>query len=454
MRTTLRRSCDACARSKLRCDLLLPQCSRCSKRSIDCLYANEPLSASLTAGVATTSTQSSPDSEFASFDPFDSYPKTRLPRAHVQRLIQHFLSSITFQYYPLDMDASSNPFVTSWFPLALADPALFHVSLQTASLDVELRAQQGFPNSDILMVDSVSLLRRKVQDPSQALRDETLDSVVTLAAIEFGKGNVNVGQAHIDGVKSMIRLRGGIQQVKMVSPLTARMVAWVAMIVQQAPQFMTQDDSLGREGIAPPPKWHEAIPAIDAEIVDTLDLNPPIDDILGRLRFLFRQPGGFDLTTTDFHDLTCFVLHRLLDNTIDFTKDGSSLMSLQSEMTRYAIVLYLLLLHGPTYFSHARLQYTTSLKLKSLLEQWMLWPSFSTFPVTSWLLTIGLAASESTPEYRWFSTRAQDLSAQCRIFTWEEILLQLQSILWFDSLATDQLFRSHWEGILEITSNN
>jgi hypothetical protein len=61
------------------------------------------------------------------------------------------------------------------------------------------------------------------------LQDETLDSVVTLAAIEFGKGNVAISQTHIEGVKSMVRLRGGIQQVKAVSPLTARMVAWYVM---------------------------------------------------------------------------------------------------------------------------------------------------------------------------------------------------------------------------------
>ncbi|KAJ9144634.1 hypothetical protein NKR23_g5976 [Pleurostoma richardsiae] len=52
----------------------------------------------------------------------------------------------------------SNPFVVSWWPRALADPALFHVSLQTASLDEELRAQKGFPISELLMSDSVSLL--------------------------------------------------------------------------------------------------------------------------------------------------------------------------------------------------------------------------------------------------------------------------------------------------------
>jgi hypothetical protein len=111
MRKTLRRSCDLCAKSKLRCDLLLPQCSRCTKRSplkLICVYVNTPLSSSLSDEITTISTGTSPGSDDAivsasskspelslielgsgAFDPFESYPQTRLPRWHVQRLIQH-----------------------------------------------------------------------------------------------------------------------------------------------------------------------------------------------------------------------------------------------------------------------------------------------------------------------------------------------------------------------------
>lgn len=97
---------------------------------------------------------------------------------------QTVLHKIAFQYYPLDLDASSNPFLVSWWPIALGDPALFHVSLQTACLDEERRAQKGFRTSELLMADSVALLRRKVQDSSLAVQDGTMNSVITLAAIE------------------------------------------------------------------------------------------------------------------------------------------------------------------------------------------------------------------------------------------------------------------------------
>ncbi|KAK1464252.1 hypothetical protein CMEL01_13013 [Colletotrichum melonis] len=239
MRQTLRRSCAACAKSKHSCDLRTPRCSRCIKRKVLCAYANEPLTAAPAAsgsspgGSATSSPGPSLDGSgaltnyrFGSLDPFDSYPQTRLPRQQVQRLIHSFLHKIAFEYYPLDLNATSNPFLVSWWPLALGDPALFHVSLQTACLDEELLAQKGFQSSEILMADSVALLRRKVQDDSMAIQDGTMNSVITLAAIEFGKGNIQVSQMHVDGVKRLVNMRGGISSVRQTSPLTARMVSW------------------------------------------------------------------------------------------------------------------------------------------------------------------------------------------------------------------------------------
>ena len=58
------------------------------------------------------------------------------------------------------------------------------MSLQTASLDEEMLAQKGFQTSELLMADSVALLRRKVADISLAVQDGTMNSVITLAAIE------------------------------------------------------------------------------------------------------------------------------------------------------------------------------------------------------------------------------------------------------------------------------
>lgn len=119
MRTSLRRSCNACAKAKHRCDLQIPQCSRCMKRQSRCLYTNEPATSRPhdaspgTSGIKELALKN--DSDFSAvtgknnratpirfeslvrlenpsneyLDPFSVYPTTRLARTHVQRLIHH-----------------------------------------------------------------------------------------------------------------------------------------------------------------------------------------------------------------------------------------------------------------------------------------------------------------------------------------------------------------------------
>ncbi|EAT91526.1 hypothetical protein SNOG_00031 [Parastagonospora nodorum SN15] len=451
MRKTLRRSCNLCAKSKLRCDLLLPQCSRCQKKSPHqtiCLYANTPLSSVLTESGSTCFARSSlgsyktaprpieqlqltlsnPGTEI--FDPFDSYPQTRLPRAHVQRLIQHFLSTIAFQYYPLDLKATSNPFVVSWFPLALADPALFHVSLQTASLDVELRACQGFSNSDILMADSVHLVRLKIDDPFRAVQDETIDSVVTLAAIEFGKGNTDISQTHIEGIKSMVRLRGGIHQVKL------------------SPQFATQDESGHGDGIAPTPLWQavRCHPSVSS-LLYTLDLDPGVNDILCRLQMLFHEPEQFPMCTTEFHDLICFVLHRLLEPNSESRFHDNPAAQSTSECVRFATALYLLIVHGPTYFSHAGLQYKLTTQLKAHLENYaeLFVQGNSNDSLALWILSIGMVATSGMPDYQWFTNQLADRAFMLGSQTWEDALSHVRNILWIPKQQIEDIFQRHWQ---------
>ncbi|KAL2784932.1 hypothetical protein BJX66DRAFT_315855 [Aspergillus keveii] len=480
MRRTLRRSCAACAKFKHSCDLRTPRCSRCIKRNVLCVYANEPLTATATAPVVAGSEErgsarllNGPEAltgsyRFGSLDPFDSYPSTRLPREHVQRLIHSFLHKIAFQYYPLDLNASSNPFLVSWWPLALGDPALFHVSLQTACLDEELLAQRGFHASEILMADSVALLRRKVEDPSLAVQDGTMNSVITLAAIEFGKGNTQVSQMHVDGVKKLVDMRGGINAVRQTSPLTARMVSWVSMIVMGHPQFNTQDDHGIGDGIPIVPEWQIDLTSSSGSSpsstsshlnpsllnINELDIEPSVQTILLRLRTAFdrAQHTGF-LPPTRLHDLTCFVIHRLLLSAPLSTAPSCP----ATESVRYAIILYMFITHGPTYYSHAVImdaivgRFIGSLVALDAVKRIpdSNWDSSS---LDVWCTAIGLVASAGTSSYSWFLQRAQSLTnapASCsQLQSWSDVLTHIKSILWMDTPQAEGIFRPHWDALL------
>ncbi|KAL3488044.1 hypothetical protein BJX62DRAFT_212600 [Aspergillus germanicus] len=489
MRRTLRRSCAACAKFKHGCDLRTPRCSRCIKRNVLCVYANEPLTATATAPVVAGSEERGSARlldgsgaltgpyRFGSLDPFDSYPSTRLPREHVQRLIHSFLHKIAFQYYPLDLNASSNPFLVSWWPLALGDPALFHVSLQTACLDEELLAQRGFHASEILMADSVALLRRKVEDPSLAVQDGTMNSVITLAAIEFGKGNTQVSQMHVDGVKKLVDMRGGINAVRQTSPLTARMVSWVSMIVMGHPQFNTQDDHGIGDGIPTVPEWQmdltsssgsssspspsSSSPHLNPSLLDELDLEPHVKTILLRLRTAFDRAQHTGFPPTRLHDLTCFVIHRLLLSAPLSTALSCPATQTQAqpcpatESVRYAIILYMFIIHGPTYYSHAVImdaivgRFIGSLVALDAKRRIL---DSSSNSLDVWCTAIGLVASAGTSSYNWFLQKAQSLTnapASCsQLQNWDDVLTHIRSILWMDTPQAEGIFRPHWDALL------
>lgn len=452
MRQTLRRSCAACAKSKHSCDLRIPRCSRCIKRQVQCVYANEPWTAPAAPGRddgGSLTPLEGPGTltsyRFGSLDPFDSYPQTRLPRERVQRLIHSFVHKIAFQYYPLDLSPTSNPFLISWWPLALGDPALFHVSLQTACLDEELLAQKGFQASEILMADSVSLLRRKVEDTSLAVQDGTMNSVITLAAIEFGKGNIDVSEMHVNGVKKLVSMRGGINSVRQTSPLTARMISWVSMIVKGHPQFETQDDAGIGDGIPPIPEWqldlgthHDNLPEFSS-----MDVDFAVWNVFIRLRNAFQIAQQIPFPPARLHDLTCFVIHRLL---LSASVTEGSESSPITECIRYGIVLYMFITQGPTYYSHAVILNTIVNRFIEHLKQLESTPRIYD-SLNVWCLAIGMTASTGTPQYHWFMRRARTVATSLQLNNWSDALARIKSVLWLATLQGEDIFRPHWDAI-------
>lgn len=222
----------------------------------------------------------------------------------------------------------------------------------------------------------------------------------------------------------------------------------------QSPQFPAQDGMGSGTGMAPIAQWQQvATTAQDClqSPLGFIHIDPTIHDIFSRLRTMLHNPEDYNLSSTDFHDLVCYILHRLLWETSHLAiKESEDSLSI-SESIRYALVLYLLTLHGPTYFSHAQLQYITTLKLKFHLEQSLAWllPSFGS--LTLWLLSVGMIASEGSIENEWFVAQAAEAAAGLEVSTWEELIPQLEELLWSKTPQMEFLFKERWMAIWQAT---
>lgn len=225
------------------------------------------------------------------------------------------------------------------------------------------------------------------------------------------------------------------------------------MVITGSPQFETQDDTGEGDGVCVIEQWKSQISdeVVDSNFfdLDSLGLDPVIYTTINRLRSIFGvlQQGEYPvvLSTTDFHDLTCFTLHRLLSSPRFPSIDDLS--GSTSECLRYGVAIYMFIIHGPTYYSHANLLNTLVLELQHFLSQLPLFIEGQE-SLFIWLYSVGAVASISTHEGRWFYVKASELSAAINLNSWNDVESQLERILWRKS-AAGILFQQTWEGILK-----
>lgn len=118
---TLRRACSSCAKTKQRCDLGTPRCTRCINRKIECIHMNKPSTAlspidrsriypvtTIAQDNAIRHGQSMVCDSLAELDPFDSLPPTRLDKKYARRLIAICTSLSNRHYYGSSIKSSSS----------------------------------------------------------------------------------------------------------------------------------------------------------------------------------------------------------------------------------------------------------------------------------------------------------------------------------------------------------
>lgn len=216
------------------------------------------------------------------------------------------------------------------------------------------------------------------------------------------------------------------------------------MIARMSPQFATQDDD-GGDGVPPPSQWIEvADRSNETEVpgLNGLRLDTATDEMLRRLRILFDEGSRVPLSTTDFHDLVCFALHRLLDQ-----REQRASLDGASRGVSQAMALYLLTIHGPTYFSHAGLQCWITLQLKDSLDNALESLKVTNASLAVWMLSVGMVASLRTPLSQAFSYQAGAAALDLDVYDWSNVLRHLRAILWVENTMTEGIFLQAWQDV-------
>lgn len=233
------------------------------------------------------------------------------------------------------------------------------------------------------------------------------------------------------------------------------------MLVTGQPQFPTQDDERtthAGDGIAPIEQWNSAsdILAAGSQLSGSFGINslvefgPETASIYRHLSALLSPDcASTGLTSTEIHDLTCFAIHRLLSEPTVRQADTVG-PSAVAETVRYGMAIYMFILHGHAYYSHAEILYSLVSELHSHLEQWATTgSSFQDGTLTVWILSVGLVAAAATPEWDWFAQRAAAHHATA-LLSWADIFKSLRLVLWHNSSYHERTVELAWQQALAV----
>ena len=119
------------------------------------------------------------------------------------------------------------------------DVVLFHVILLLSSLDRQrLQNQPRSPHSMEVYGQCLALVGRRIQDPEQRFSDSTLASIAALLAMETERGNIRGLNMHLEALKRIIEMRGGLEAIRSSNPMAANFAFWCAMVSIGEPTFL------------------------------------------------------------------------------------------------------------------------------------------------------------------------------------------------------------------------
>ena len=119
----------------------------------------------------------------------------------------------------LPLEFNGGPTVSTentWISMALKSATIFHSLLFVAALHYSLLhgSRDMATKAQTHKVTALRLINEKMKDPVNAVADENITAVITMAMFEVLLGNQGAWDCHMKGVAEMIKVRGGLEALQ------------------------------------------------------------------------------------------------------------------------------------------------------------------------------------------------------------------------------------------------
>jgi hypothetical protein len=266
---------------------------------------------------------------------------------------------------------------------------------------------------------------------------------------------------HVDGLKRMVAMRGGLSKVRASSQTTATMVHWFTMLLMQdvrsshphdlnrtnSPKSIFPPDERDDLSVDEPSKLYSIDPAPQYIPLDLLDIEDSVRALIERTRrisehFASGQQGILE-TPDDFHWQFNSLLQRLCHLKIQSPPDSST--AHYTEACRHALALFLFL-PFQNHYPDPRLVLNSFLhKLKFALKNIV--PNLgSQSRFLLWLLAVGGVTALNVPERDWFVGHLVPVVAHLELRSWDAFVTALEGVVYIRNFL-DGPFRELWEDV-------
>ncbi|KAM0286564.1 hypothetical protein ACHAQK_009210 [Fusarium lateritium] len=362
-------------------------------------------------------------------------------------LIFRFLTTIKETFYPVELCFDPDSEKACWFRWLLEDAAYLHVICFMVSAFQDLIKMQLSPdrgpsennwNGDFSFQTrnrlrcTIKHLQEKLQDTKRQLEDSTAATVISLAMMADAMEDTQAFEAHSDGLRRIVKLRGGLQGYTNNRQLQIKLcrvdLGWAI-----------------RNGCKPgiyneTPAWESLFEAFGT-VACSFDLQKPSKDFMNlystldwKLQNAFKDlrdfsalanrlaPGSEKLKPVAFQEIMLSIQYRLLQ--MDFSDDQNPIQeALRIGLLAFEATLFLQI---------------QGAKLKSRSFDEQLRFAIQAFPVQGeatanvklWLLLIGSIMVFKVSE-DWLVQSIRSLVGRQ---TWAEVQERVKEVMWIDKI--------------------
>ena len=290
-----------------------------------------------------------------------------------------------------------------------------------------------------------------MQDPIAGTNDHTLVAIASLAAMEHDAGNMRALDMHLEGLKRVVELRGGLDTIRSTNAMAANVVFWCALVSINEPMLLP----LTYGDLSRPIGWLNNPDTATLETHDGSNTNLtefgvdiPTANVLHEAQRLSRMYtlAANNESPQDAISLLsqlCSVLELMLQ--MSKYSDHDSAIPGLSQSCRLAGCLHIFTpMSG--YFPNPTLMLHTLVRdLKASLT-YVIHAIGTRSYLLLWLLSVGGITAHSMPERAWFVGHLVVVVTDLEILDWPSMRRHLVHLAFHDNFC-DISFNALWEEV-------